>query len=133
MSCYEEAAELRAAGVTAPVLILAPSPSFSAGDIARLPAEQAIGDIGCAREISRRLGGSGAPLKCHIKLETGMGRTGFNVLSEREMEEAASIAALPGLEITGVFTHFAVADEPGQEEFTREQISRFNAAGDRME
>ena len=37
VSCYEEAAELRAAGVTAPVLILAPSPSFIAGDIARLP------------------------------------------------------------------------------------------------
>ena len=133
VSCYEEAAELRAAGVTAPVLILAPSPSFIAGDIARLPAEQAIGDIGCARAVSRRLGGSGAPLRCHIKLETGMGRTGFNVLSEQEMREAASIASLPGLEITGVFTHFAVADEPGQEAFTREQFRRFNAAVDWLE
>ncbi len=133
VSCYEEAAELRAAGVSTPILILAPSPSFLAGDIARLPAGQAIGDIGCAREMSRRLEGTGLQLRCHIKLETGMGRTGFNVSSAREMAEAASLASLPGLEISGVFTHFAAADEPGQEAFTRRQFELFNSAVDTLE
>ena len=132
VSCYEEAAELRAAGVTAPVLILAPSPAFIAGDIARLPAEQAIGDIGCARAVSRRLGGSGAPLRCHIKLETGMGRTGFDVSSPRDMAAVRELASLPGLEVTGLFTHFAVSDEP-EESFTLEQFGRFTAAVDALE
>lgn len=55
VSCYEEAAELRAAGLEMPILILAPSPAFLAPDIARLGAEQAIGDIDCARGMSRAL------------------------------------------------------------------------------
>ena len=133
VSCYEEASELRSAGISTPILILAPSPSFLALDIARLGSEQAIGDIGCAREMSRRLQGSGFRLKCHVKLETGMGRTGFNVSSEREMAEAASLASLPGLEISGVFTHFAAADEPGQGAFTRRQFAQFNEAVGRLE
>ena len=49
VSCYEEAAELRAAGIRTRILILAPSPAFLAPDIARLGVEQAVGDIDCAR------------------------------------------------------------------------------------
>lgn len=133
VSCYEEAAELRKAGISAKILILAPSPSFLAGDISRLPAEQAIGDIDCAREMSRRLEGSGTPLKCHIKLDTGMGRTGFNSFDELQIRDCASIASLPGIEICGVFTHFAAADDPMEEEFTRKQFKVFNDTVDRLE
>ena len=132
VSCYEEAAELRSAGLKMPILLLAPSPAFLAPDIARLDVQQAIGDIDCARGMSRALAGTGLMLKCHIKLETGMGRTGFAVESEREMAGVRELLTLPGLEPTGVFTHFAVSDEP-EESFTLEQFARFTKAVDELE
>ena len=132
VSCYEEAAELRSAGMKMPILLLAPSPAFLAPDIARLDVQQAIGDIDCARGMSRALAGTGLTLRCHIKLETGMGRTGFAVESEREMAGVRELLTLPGLEPTGVFTHFAVSDEP-EESFTLEQFARFTKAVDELE
>ena len=132
VSCYEEAAELRSAGLKMPILLLAPSPAFLAPDIARLDVQQAIGDIDCARGMSRALAGTGLTLRCHIKLETGMGRTGFAVESEREMAGVRELLTLPGLEPTGVFTHFAVSDEP-EESFTLEQFARFTKAVDELE
>ena len=132
VSCYKEAAELRSAGLKMPILLLAPSPAFLAPDIARLDVQQAIGDIDCARGMSRALAGTGLTLKCHIKLETGMGRTGFAVESEREMAGVRELLTLPGLEPTGVFTHFAVSDEP-EESFTLEQFARFTKAVDELE
>ncbi len=132
VSCYEEAAELRQAGLGMPILILAPSPAFLAPDIARLDATQTIGDIDCARRMSQALAGSGLSLKCHVKLETGMGRTGFSVASQKELAQMKELLGLPGLEVTGVFTHFAVSDEP-QESFTLEQFGRFTSAVDALE
>ena len=132
VSCYEEAAELRSAGLKMPILLLAPSPAFLAPDIARLDVQQAIGDIDCVRGMSRALAGTGLTLKCHIKLETGMGRTGFAVESEREMAGVRELLTLPGLEPTGVFTHFAVSDE-SEESFTLEQFARFTKAVDELE
>ena len=132
VSCYEEAAELRSAGLKMPILLLAPSPAFLAPDIARLDVQQAIGDIDCAGGMSRALEGTCLTLKCHIKLETGMGRTGFAVESEREMAGVRELLTLPGLEPTGVFTHFAVSDEP-EESFTLEQFARFTKAVDELE
>ncbi len=127
VSCYEEAADLRASGVGADILILAPSPVFLAGSIAGLNCTQAIGDVNAARGMNRQLAGTGRTLRCHLKLETGMGRTGFNVNSEREMAEALEALRLPNLEWTGVFSHFAVSDEPDSD-FTLSQFARFERA-----
>ncbi len=132
VSCYEEALDLRQSGIGTDILILAPSPAFLAPSIASLGCTQAIGDIDAAREMSRLLSGTGKTLRCHLKLETGMGRTGFNVSSARELEEALEALGLPGLEWTGVFTHFAVSDEPG-EAFTLAQFERFKSAVGRLE
>jgi len=63
------------------------------------------------------------PLKIHLEIETGMHRTGF--------EPADAIKALerlrgePSVSLAGLMTHFACADLPGEDEFTRKQISRF--------
>ena len=76
VSCYEEALDLRQSGIGADILILAPSPAFLAPSIASLGCTQTIGDIEAAREMSRLLSGAGKALRCQLKLETGMGRTG---------------------------------------------------------
>lgn len=127
VSCYSEALELRRAGIGSRILMLAPSPAGLAADIAGIGAEQAIGDFESAKAMSERLAGTGRTLHCHLKLETGMGRTGFDTSSEREMAEALEALRLPNLAWEGVFTHFSVSDEP-ESGFTKLQFERFERA-----
>lgn len=52
----------------------------------------------------------GCIAKIHIKLDTGMGRIGYRI-DETSADEIVRISQLPGIEIEGIFTHFARADE----------------------
>lgn len=79
VNCYDEAEELRAAGVTMNILLLGPQSANIAVDLATLGVTQAVGSIEYARELNRFLAGTGLRLNAHMKLETGMGRTGFDV------------------------------------------------------
>lgn len=132
VSCIEEAAQLRNDGRTLPILILAPSPAFLAPEIAALPAEQTIGDLSDARAMSEALEGSELTLRCHLKLETGMGRTGLDVSSPELTKTVLELLNLPNLEFVGVLTHFAVSDE-ADSSFTSEQTASFMATVDRLE
>ena len=76
VNCYDEAEELRAAGVTMNILLLGPQSANIAVDLATLGVTQAVGSIEYARELNRFLAGTGLRLDAHMKLETGMGRTG---------------------------------------------------------
>lgn len=131
VACYDEAKAVREAGVKLPILILSPSPAELAPELAALPAYPALGDIETAREMSRLLDGTGLRLGCHIKLETGMGRTGFNT-DEKGLNEALELMRLPNIDVEGAFTHFAIADEP-QSDFTDRQFERFMYACDWLE
>ena len=125
VACYEEAVQLRDAGITAQLLILGPSPAGFARDIAALGNVcQAVGSLRFAQSLSAELEDSGLTLPVHIKLDTGMSRTGFSVMHQGALEAAAKAMCLPGLDIQGVFTHFAVSDELGNA-FTAEQFLRF--------
>lgn len=121
----DEAAQLRRGGITLPILILGPSPAACAPDLADLGVTQAVGSLEQARTYSALLS-PGQILRCHAKLETGMGRTGFPA-DEAGAAELAEAMALPNLDFEGVFTHFAMADVPG-DPYTAEQYGRFRAA-----
>ena len=121
----DEAAELRRGGVSLPVLILGPSPAECAPDLAALGVTQAVGSLEQARAFAARLR-PGQTLRCHAKLETGMGRTGFPAVGEG-VKDLVTAMALPGLDFEGVFTHFGMADVPG-DPWTAEQYARFRAA-----
>ena len=66
------------------------------------------------------------------EIQTGMGRTGFDVHDDSHLDEMLEALSLPHLNFTGVFTHFAVSDENG-DPYTQLQFSRFLHAIDRME
>jgi len=125
VASFDEAAELRCAGIGLPILIFSWTPAYLACDLAALGVTQAVADITVAREMSRLLSERGMKLKIHIKLETGMGRTGFSAKNEEDFKSLTELLSLPGLDVEGIFTHLAVSDEFGNP-FTKKQFERFN-------
>ena len=128
VACFDEAAELRQAGIRTPILILGPSPVCYALPLAEMDVTQAVASLEAAEALSEALRGTGRRLRVHIKLDTGMGRTGFRAADPADLGRAARAMRLPGLEVEGIFTHFAVSDEPEGETYTRTQFARFQAA-----
>ena len=131
VASFDEAAELRYKGVKAEILILGPSPVYLTREIVKLGNVcQAVGSLELARQMSERLHGETLPV--HLKLDTGMSRIGFCVNREEGLQAAAAAMQLEGLDVQGVFTHFAVSDEPA-EDFTHEQFARFISAVEYLE
>ena len=114
-----EAAELRAAGVEdAPLLVL----GALTGDELAVALDARAEIVAWREEFVRAID---RPARVHVKLDTGMGRLGT-----RDADEATRVAdavtAAPHLELTGAMTHFATADEPG-DDFMPAQLERFVA------
>ena len=121
VACLDEGAKLRKAGIKTPILLLGPTPARWGDTLASLDLTQALGSLEEARVYSAALT---RPLKVHLKIDTGMSRTGFPWSRPEDLAEAMT---LPNLVCEGTFTHFAVSDERGGEEFTEEQHRRFTA------
>lgn len=129
VACIDEARELRAAGISLPILILGHTPPAYAPELASLRVTQAVGDLETARAMNDALAGTGKTLAVHLKLETGMGRTGFRVFGDWDAGPAAEAAGLPHLRAEGVFTHFCVSDaDETTRLFTHTQLERFRGA-----
>ncbi len=126
VACLDEVIELREAGVTAPILILGPTPVGFADKLFQYNVTQAVQDLASAKALSQAALKADKSLKIHIKVDTGMSRLGFSCSEdtvESSVEEIAAAAALPGLDAEGIFTHFANAD--GDEEYSMHQLTRF--------
>lgn len=131
VACLDEALELRATGIELPLLILGYTPPQFVEKVADCGIAQNLISLQAAREYSKVLEGSGKTLKIHLKLETGMGRTGFDV-KHGDVSAVVSALSLPGFEAEGVFTHFAVSDECDGEDYTRAQFERFTSAVEKI-
>ena len=130
VSNIDECEEVRRGGVTLPVLMLGFTPADQAERILELDMTQAVQSLDIAKAFSAAAVKCGKKMKVHIKLDTGMCRLGFLCDEEHFDESLQDILAaleLPGLDVEGVFTHFCVADEEGEENvaFTRTQHERF--------
>ena len=66
-------------------------------------------------------------VKCHLKLETGMGRVGFDKVELEKVKKYIKENDIKN--IIGVYTHLSVSDETGKnnEEYTRKQLEKFNS------
>lgn len=115
----EEALQLREAGVTQPILVMGYTPAnqVNSGIIHNTSLtvwkrEQ----ISSASIVAQN---QGLTCKLHLKIDTGMSRLGAQ--PEEALDLAAEIYRQPGIELEGVFTHYARADEQDQEPTVKQE------------
>ena len=118
VALLEEAVALREAGITAPILAWLVQPGSDFKNAIDLDIDLAAGSLKALREISQA--GSDKKARVHLELDTGMTRGGFlNEFSQLTADD------LSGIDVVGVFSHFARADEPEQAQ-NEDQLNRFN-------
>lgn len=118
-----EAAQLRAAGVTAPLYILGYVGPEEVEEALRLGCRMVLYNpeaLEAAAPVARRLG---VPARFHLKVETGNNRQGL--LPEAALALARRVVATPGCELEGVATHFANVEDTTDHTYARLQMSRF--------
>lgn len=128
VSNLDEALSLRGGGITRPILVLGPTPADLAGTLAKAQITQTVFCSEYAEQLSCEAQRQGVRVAAHIKIDTGMGRIGFDSFSLQACTDAVARAvSLPGLDCGGIFTHFASADEdpPDADDYTRAQYGRF--------
>ncbi|MDR0928286.1 MAG: alanine racemase [Oscillospiraceae bacterium] len=119
----EEGAQLRGAGLTAPILVLGGIAPEGAEAALRYALTQTIFDADTARALETAARERGGTARVHIKIDSGMGRVG--VRDENELRALLAVLAdCPHVTVTGVFTHFATADAEDLA-FTHQQAVRF--------
>ena len=109
VSSILEALELRKAGLTIPILILGYTPVSAYPTAIAEGIRPAIFHYEDALALSEAAVQAGKPAPFHFVIDTGMSRIGFQV-TEESVDICAKIAALPGLQAEGLFSHFATAD-----------------------
>ena len=117
VALLEEAITLRAAGITAPILAWLVPPGSDFKSAVDNDIDIAVSSIKALYEVGA-VTGTKRP-RIHLEVDTGMTRGGF--LSEWSEIDANHVQ---GVEIIGIFSHFARADEPGQPQ-NLEQLIRF--------
>lgn len=129
VSNIDEARELRNLEIKKPILILGYTPPFLAEELIRYDIAQAVFSLEYAEKLSEFALHCKKRVKAHLKLDTGMGRIGFDCRTNTQsgLDEAKAALSLGGLDYEGVFTHFPVADteEKQSSEYTRLQFERF--------
>jgi alanine racemase len=123
VAAADEATELRLHFPDVPVFVMGALTEEELGRALAAPADVAVWREGFRELCSRLAAERGQPARVHVKLDSGMGRLG-----ERDpdalLELARRCASDEHLELAGVWTHFATADEPG-DDFLAEQLAAF--------
>jgi alanine racemase len=121
---FWEAQELHAHGIHLPVLILLGLEPANMEEAVRLKVRPVIFRLDHARRLSHIASRMQQPIRVHLKVDTGMGRLG--VPFEKVPSFLEELLHLPGVELEGVLSHFAVADE-ADKSFSQYQVDRFRA------
>ncbi len=127
----EEAFSLRADGIQKPILILGYTFPYSYGQMISGQVRATVFTCEAAEALSDIAVASGQICRIHIKIDTGMTRIGIHP-DDEGVTLIRRIAGLPGLEIEGIFTHFATADEADRTK-TYHQMTLFREYVDRIE
>ncbi len=129
VATLEEGIELRLAGISAPILVVA---GVYADQLEQYPTHSltpVLYDLRGLAEIDAAVEKLGTTLNIHLKIDTGMGRLG---LRAAEIDDwLPQLNTLKATKITGVFSHFSTA-ESVDGEYTRNQLQTFTRVATRL-
>ncbi len=109
VACVSEGAVLRRAGIQAPIVVLGYTPAWQAREAVAQDLDLCVFDVDTAKALSAAAAATARRARVHVKVDTGMHRLGI-----RPAEAPAFLRELngmDGLEVVGLFTHAARADE----------------------
>lgn len=131
VSALAEAVELRDGGVDAPVFVMNPVVPWQADTYAALRITASLADLAAAEALSQAVSAADGvkPLPVHVKVDTGLGR--FGLMPEEVVPFVEQLHRLPGLQVQGIFTHLASADEEDKS-FARLQLDTFESVLDAL-
>ena len=132
VSNLEEALSVRRVCPDAEIFILGYTPPECAPEMARHNIIQGVISEEYAAQLQQY---ADAPVRCHIKLDTGMGRIGFQgKTADTYVQQLLPMFEMSRLKIEGLYTHFAAADSPDEEDvlYTAEQEKRILDVYDRL-
>ena len=130
----EEGIRIREAGIQAPILIFGYTLSQQIADLLEYDLTPCVFSATSAQKLSSAAASLGKKIKAHLKVDTGMGRLGqlpqnfkadnSAAINADALEETLTIARLDGLELEGIYTHFATADSSNKS-YAEKQLHLF--------
>ncbi|POX41882.1 alanine racemase [Streptomyces sp. Ru73] len=136
----EEAFALREAGDTGRLMAWLWTPGGPWRKAVSLDIDVSVSGLWALHEVSHAAHAAGRPARVQLKIDTGLGRNGCQPAEWAELTAAARAAETEGLiQVTGVWSHFACADEPGHPSIAaqiavfRDALATAEAAGLRPE
>ncbi|MGW1127086.1 alanine racemase [Streptomyces sp. NPDC002526] len=115
----QEALALRAAGIDGPMLCWLWTPGGPWREAIEADIDVSVSGMWALREVTEAAAAAGRTARIHLKADTGLGRAGCQPADWPELVAAARTAERAGtLRVTGLWSHFACADEPGHPSIT---------------
>ncbi|MBQ9140498.1 MAG: alanine racemase [Lachnospiraceae bacterium] len=127
----EEAFELREAGITKPILVLSYTFPYAYSRFVKEDIRVTVFREDTLENLSKAALEAGKTARVHIKVDTGMGRIGI-MPDEKGISFVKKALNTPGIEIEGIYTHFACADETDKTS-ARKQIKTYQSFVDETE
>jgi alanine racemase len=128
--CVDEGEQLRRAGITAPILVMGHTPAEEARRLVDLSLTPSVVSREMALALARVASERGIEVAVHLKVDTGLNRYGL------PPSEAADLGRwlrdLAGVQVEGLFTHFASADE-GDKSYALEQHRLFLSVAEQLD
>jgi alanine racemase len=130
VAAVSEALELRRHGIAEPILVMGALTAADARAALEAPADVVAWEPAFAEALARSATTDGVNGRVHVKLDSGMGRLGTKD-AEQALATARFVAEAAHLQLVGLMTHFATADEPGDAHFPR-QLRVFSEFAERF-
>jgi alanine racemase len=120
----EEGILLRKAGIKIPILFFGPSQPAQVNQVVKYNLTATVCNWESAVALSHEAVRTEKTAKVHVKVDTGMGRVGIQPAAV--IEFICKLKGLPSLQVTGIFSHMATADEEDKS-YAKQQIQIFSS------
>ncbi|MBC2579562.1 alanine racemase [Clostridium sp. DJ247] len=124
IATLNEGIELRNSGIKCPIMLLGLTPESLSKDLINYDLQPTVSSYEYACSLSKLAQEANKTIKVHIAIDTGMGRIGF-LFNEESIKDIIKISKLPYIELEGLFSHFATADEQDKE-YSNIQLDTYN-------